>query len=105
LSGRFSTPTRDNLGAGGDDATACAGPFDRPAIYDKIRAARAALADLVDAGLYARERSIEFEALYHFENVDAWLCLSSRAWQAQRLCRSNFKRAHASCWGRRWVRR
>jgi len=49
------------------------GPFDRPAIYDKIRAARTALAELVDVGLYDRERSITFEVLYHFGSVEEWL--------------------------------
>jgi hypothetical protein len=49
------------------------GPFDRLAIYDKITAARTALAELVDDGLYDRERSISFELLYHFDSVEAWL--------------------------------
>ena len=33
------------------------GPYQRPAIYQNIHAARAALAGMVDAGLFARERS------------------------------------------------
>jgi hypothetical protein len=49
------------------------GPFDRPAIYDNIVAARDALAELVDRGLFDRERSISFEVLYHFDSVEAWL--------------------------------
>jgi hypothetical protein len=49
------------------------GPFDRPAIYEKIRAARATLDEATDAGLYVRERSVNFEVLYHFPGVDAWL--------------------------------
>jgi hypothetical protein len=49
------------------------GLFDRPIIYDHIRAARATLEELVHAGLYAAERSINFEVLYHFDSVDAWL--------------------------------
>jgi len=49
------------------------GSFDRPAIYDKIRAARTALAELVDVGLYDRERSISFAVVYHFDTVEAWL--------------------------------
>ena len=49
------------------------GPFDRLAIYARITAARTALAELVDHGLYDRERSISFEVLYHFDSVEAWL--------------------------------
>jgi hypothetical protein len=49
------------------------GLFDRAAIYDKIRAARAALTDLVEEGLYDRGRSSNFEVVYHFESVEAWL--------------------------------
>jgi hypothetical protein len=49
------------------------GSFDRPAIYDKIHAARATLDEMTDAGLFVRERSVSFEVLYHFDSVDAWL--------------------------------
>jgi hypothetical protein len=49
------------------------GPFDRLAIYDKIDAARATLDEMTEAGLYVRERSVNFEVLYHFESVYAWL--------------------------------
>jgi hypothetical protein len=49
------------------------GPFDRPTTYDNVRTARVVLADLVTEGLYARERSSDYEVLYHFDSVDAWL--------------------------------
>ena len=49
------------------------GPYQRPHIYQNIHAARAALAGMVEQGLFARERSIVFEVLYHFETVDQWL--------------------------------
>ena len=49
------------------------GPYQRPVIYQNIHAARAALTAMVDAGLFARERSIAFEVLYHFDSVDKWL--------------------------------
>ena len=49
------------------------GPYQRPAIYENTHAARAALAGLVEEGWFARERSVEFEVLYHFESVDQWL--------------------------------
>ncbi len=34
---------------------------------------RAALAGMVGQGLFARERSVGFEVLYHFDSVDQWL--------------------------------
>ena len=49
------------------------GPYQRAAIYKNIHAARDALAGVVDEGLFARERSVGFEVLYHFDRVDAWL--------------------------------
>jgi hypothetical protein len=49
------------------------GPYQRPAIYQNIHAARAALAELVGDGKFVRERSVRFEVLYHFASVDAWL--------------------------------
>ncbi len=49
------------------------GPFTRPAIYQNIHAARDALAAAVAEGLFTHERSIGFEVLYHFDNIDAWL--------------------------------
>jgi hypothetical protein len=49
------------------------GPYSRPAIYQNTHAARAALATLVAQGLFALERSVTFEVVYHFDSVDAWL--------------------------------
>jgi len=49
------------------------GPYARPTIYDNIHTARDTLAGLVGEGLFARERSMVFEVLYHFDSVDAWL--------------------------------
>jgi hypothetical protein len=49
------------------------GPYQRPAIYQNIHAARAALAGMVGEGLFTRERSVGFEVLYHFDSVDQWL--------------------------------
>jgi len=49
------------------------GPYQRAAIYQNIHAARDALAKTVGAGLFARERSVRFEVVYHFDSVDAWL--------------------------------
>jgi len=49
------------------------GLYQRPGIYENIHAARGALAGLVGEGWFARERSIEFEVLYHFDSVDQWL--------------------------------
>jgi hypothetical protein len=49
------------------------GLYQRPAIYENIHAARATLAGLVEDGWFARERSVEFEVLYHFDSVDEWL--------------------------------
>ena len=31
------------------------------------------MAGLVEEGWFARERSVEFEVLYHFDSVDQWL--------------------------------
>jgi hypothetical protein len=49
------------------------GPYQRPAIYRNIHAARAALAGMVDERLFVRERSVKFEVVYHFDSVDKWL--------------------------------
>jgi hypothetical protein len=49
------------------------GLYQRPAIYENIHAARGTLAGLVEDGWFARERSVEFEVLYHFDSVDQWL--------------------------------
>jgi hypothetical protein len=49
------------------------GPYQRPAIYQNIHTARAALAGMVGEGLFTRERSVGFEVLYHFDSVDQWL--------------------------------
>ncbi len=49
------------------------GLFQRPAIYQNIHAARDALAGMVYEGLFARERSVGFEVLYHFDSDEAWL--------------------------------
>jgi hypothetical protein len=49
------------------------GPYARPAIYANIHRTRDTLAGLVGEGLFARERSLVFEVLYHFDSVDAWL--------------------------------
>jgi hypothetical protein len=49
------------------------GPYQRQAIYENIHAARAALAGTIGEGLFARERSVGFEVLYHFDSVDQWL--------------------------------
>lgn len=49
------------------------GPYSRPAIYQHIHGARDALAGQVVAGLFARERSVGFEVLYHFATVEDWL--------------------------------
>ena len=49
------------------------GPYQRPATYENIHSARATLARLVEEGWFARERSVEFEVLYHFDSVDEWL--------------------------------
>lgn len=45
----------------------------RPVIYQNIQAARDALAGMVGEGLFARERSVGFEVLYHFVSIGAWL--------------------------------
>jgi hypothetical protein len=49
------------------------GPYQRLAIYKNIHAARDAVAEAVDEGLFVRERSVGFEVVYHFDSVDAWL--------------------------------
>ena len=49
------------------------GLYQRPAIYENIHAACGTLAGLVEDGWFARERSVEFEVLYHFDSVDQWL--------------------------------
>jgi hypothetical protein len=49
------------------------GPYQRPAIYQNVHAARAALGGMVGEGLFARERSVRFEVLYHFGSLDEWL--------------------------------
>jgi hypothetical protein len=54
------------------------GPFHRPALDDKIRAARAALDTLVDEGLFVRERSAVMEIVSHHANVDAWMDYRAR---------------------------
>jgi hypothetical protein len=55
------------------DCLTFVGPYARPAIYQNTFTARDQLAALVAQGLFALERSITFEVLYHFDSVDAWL--------------------------------
>jgi hypothetical protein len=49
------------------------GAFERPALDDKIRAARAGLISLLEVGLYRYECSTTFEVVSHHASVDAWL--------------------------------
>jgi hypothetical protein len=49
------------------------GPFERPALDEKIRAARTALSRMVVAGHFVPQRSVIFEVVSYHANVDAWL--------------------------------
>jgi hypothetical protein len=56
------------------------GRLDESGLIDRIHAARAVLASLIDEGYFVHERETTFEFLYHFDSVDAWLAYMAEDW-------------------------
>ncbi len=56
----------------GGTSTVQLGRMDSTTLIGNIRAARAALASLVDQRWFERERSVVFDFIFHFATVDEW---------------------------------
>jgi hypothetical protein len=54
-----------------------AGQADDTTFIDIVLAAREALASVIEAGLFVRERETTFEVRRHFDSVDAWLAYNA----------------------------
>ncbi len=88
-------PKHPWLVAQADARTIPVGQLDVSFRIGTVRFARAALQQVIDAGLFISERGTTFVFTYHFADVDAWLGHMAGHWASAGIPADMAKRARA----------